>query len=98
MNVARGVNIKYILLGLALMVLAPIAPAQESGDMRSGETAQETVESGPEERQSNGDDESDQQKPTPDQLRRKELGQAFQEFSPSEEISADNAVPFPTDI
>ena len=39
--------------------------------------------------------------PTPPQsenLKNRELGAAFRRFRPSEEISADNAVPFPVDI
>ncbi len=39
---------------------------------------------------------------TPEQgrenLKNRELGDAFRSFQPSEEISADNAVPFPVDI
>jgi hypothetical protein len=39
-------------------------------------------------------------KPAPqgDNLRSRDIGDAFKNFQPSEEISADNAVPFPVDI
>ena len=39
-------------------------------------------------------------KPTPqgDNLRARDIGDAFKNFQPSEEISADNAVTFPVDI
>ncbi len=36
--------------------------------------------------------------PQAENLRNRELGAAFRQFRPSEEISADNAVPFPVDI
>lgn len=36
--------------------------------------------------------------PSADNLRARDLGDALQNFRPSEEISADNAVPFPVDI
>ncbi len=42
--------------------------------------------------------ESQDDKKITEQLKRRELGQAFELFTPSEEISADNAVPFPHDI
>lgn len=41
--------------------------------------------------------ETDQQ-PEADNLKNRDLGAAFRSFRPSEEISADNAVPFPVDI
>lgn len=36
--------------------------------------------------------------PEASQLRQRDLGDAFRNFKPSEEISADNAVSFPVDI
>lgn len=36
--------------------------------------------------------------PAAEKLRNRELGDAFRNFRPSEEITADNAVGFPTDI
>ncbi|MGB0692224.1 MAG: hypothetical protein ACPGPD_05905 [Pseudomonadales bacterium] len=36
--------------------------------------------------------------PEAGQLRQRDLGDAFRNFKPSEEISADNAVSFPVDI
>ena len=36
--------------------------------------------------------------PQAENLKNRELGAAFRQFRPSEEISADNAVPFPVDI
>ncbi len=43
-------------------------------------------------------EESDENKPEAEQLRSRDLGSAFKNFRPSEEISADNAVSFPVDI
>jgi hypothetical protein len=36
--------------------------------------------------------------PVSENLKNRDLGAAFRTFSPSEEISADNAVPYPVDI
>lgn len=36
--------------------------------------------------------------PQAENLKNRKLGTAFRRFRPSEEISADNAVPFPVDI
>jgi len=38
------------------------------------------------------------EKPSGSGLRQKKLSNAFEQFIPSEQISADNAVPFPVDI
>jgi len=57
---------------------------------------QESSTSTSEERRS--PDTTDTRAPEPGNLRRKDISEAFEQFSPSEEISADNAVPFPTDI
>ena len=42
--------------------------------------------------------EQNEQKPQAENLKNRDLGAAFRSFRPSEEISADNAVPFPVDI
>lgn len=39
-----------------------------------------------------------EQQPEAEKLKNRDLGAAFRSFQPSEEISADNAVPFPIDI
>ena len=41
---------------------------------------------------------SSKQAPEADRLKKRDLGDAFRRFVPSEAISADNAVPFPVDI
>jgi len=38
------------------------------------------------------------EQPQAENLKNRALGAAFRQFRPSEEISADNAVPFPVDI
>ena len=42
--------------------------------------------------------EKNEQQPQAENLKNRDLGAAFESFQPSEEISADNAVPFPIDI
>lgn len=54
------------------------------------ETAEQTE-------QSTSEDASTEVRPDTD-LRARTLGEAFKNFTPSEEISADNAVSFPVDI
>lgn len=44
------------------------------------------------------EDENLSKEPSADELRNRDLGDAFKNFRPSEEISADNAVGFPVDI
>lgn len=93
MKLFPAINMRHILLYLTLMMYSPIAPAQNPDEETN--TAQEspaTEEAAPE------SSEDDQQEPEPEKLRKKELGEAFKQFKPSEEISADNAVPFPIDI
>ena len=58
----------------------------DSEEQVSEDVAEETAESPPIE------------EPEAANLRNKNLGEAFKSFRPSEEISADNAVPFPVDI
>ena len=58
------------------------------------EAQEEAVET----EQSQPQSESELEAPAPEQLRNRELGEAFRNFRPSEEITADNAVSFPIDI
>lgn len=93
MNLSPGINTIHILLYLALMMHSPLALAQNSDEETT--TTQESPATGEAAAESGEDG---QQEPEPEKLRKKELGEAFKQFKPSEEISADNAVPFPTDI
>ena len=75
---------KILLLTLALFAAPPIwsAEAPEAESITKEDAATGTVDPAPE----------------ADNLRSPDLGEAFSNFRPSEEISADNAVPFPVDI
>ena len=57
--------------------------------------AQETIE---EAEKSLHELEAESEVPAPEKLRNREIGDAFKNFRPSEEITADNAVGFPVDI
>ena len=57
--------------------------------------AQEKVE---EPEQSKPEIETQPEAPASEKLRNREIGDAFRNFRPSEEITADNAVGFPVDI
>ena len=59
--------------------------------LEAQEAAVEPEQSGPE-------PQAELEVPAPEQLRNSELGDAFRNFRPSEEITADNAVGFPVDI
>ncbi|MEX2489111.1 MAG: hypothetical protein WD356_06225 [Pseudomonadales bacterium] len=88
-------RIRQLLFCLTFAVLSPGIMSQESGE----ETAtSNTGNSDPtnEDTQQPADHETGE--PDSGKLRQKKLGEAFEEFTPSEEISADNVVPFPTDI
>jgi hypothetical protein len=54
------------------------------------------IDDSPEQRKP--DTEQNEQQPQAENLKNRDLGAAFRSFRPSEEISADNAVPFPVDI
>lgn len=82
----------FVILMLSVSLQTGSLQAQEavepSGDSR--EQAEQATDSQTE-------DEAGEQ-PDPESLRNREISEAFERFKPSEEISADNAVPFPTDI
>lgn len=88
-------HIKQLLLCLIFALLSPGVMSQES-DQETTTSSKESSESANEDQQQSADDETGE--PDAGNLRQKKLGEAFKEFTPSEEISADNAVPFPTDI
>ena len=75
---------KLLLLVLLSLILPPAA--EEAPDRQEDEQKTETSAS--------------EETPAPQagNLRNRELGDAFRNFQPSEEISADNAVSFPVDI
>ena len=84
---------------LTLLVVMPLQAQEETT------TSSETKVSGTDsaavddstEQQKTGTEQNEPQ-PQADNLKNRDLGAAFRTFRPSEEISADNAVPFPVDI
>ena len=74
----------FVLL-LPLVALAEDA-TPEAEDEQAQAPAQETAQ------------EPTKKKPDSNKLRSRELSDAFKNFKPSEEITADNAVAFPIDI
>ena len=86
--------LKIALTGLLIWTVYTTATAQENPEVP--ETSSETQpETSPEAAQ---DETATRPEPEAENLRRGELSEAFRNFQPSEEISADNAVPFPVDI
>ena len=57
--------------------------------------AQEKIE---EHKESQPEPETETEGPAAENLRNRQIGDAFRNFRPSEEITADNAVGFPVDI
>lgn len=90
---------KLTLIFVSILLLAlPVVAEQATQASPTPETEQgETPEQG-EVPQQGEPDQASPDAPTGEQLRSRELGEAFRIFRPSEEISADNAVPFPVDI
>ena len=84
---------------LTLLIVMPLQAQEETT------TSSETKVSGTDsaavddstEQQKTGTEQNEPQ-PQADNLKNRDLGAAFRSFRPSEEISADNAVPFPVDI
>ena len=72
---------------MLLMLTASQAPA---GEQEEEDPVEDQTEAAEQPREEPG--------PQADNLRNRELGEAFRNFRPSEEISADNAVSFPVDI
>lgn len=80
------------LLSLMLLLLAICTQTVTAEEAVVEKDTSEESETAPEaERQ-------EQRTPDADNLRNRDLGEAFRNFRPSEEISADNAVSFPVDI
>ena len=76
-----------------LLLLLPFSAWAEPAEV-TGEPIDETLqETQPEQETTEPELELE-----PEQLRSRKIGAAFENFQPSEEISADNAVSFPVDI
>lgn len=91
---------------IMLMNLVLIAPlrAQETPNAEAGtnadnaEQVSEATDAGDSQKAPNGVNATDVNAPEAANLRNRALGDAFENFQPSEDISADNAVKFPVDI
>lgn len=84
---------------LTLLIVMPLQAQEETT------TASETkvpgtdpVAIGDSPKQQKPGTEQNEPQPQAENLKNRDLGAAFKNFRPSEEISADNAVPFPVDI
>jgi hypothetical protein len=89
----------FIALFITLSIAVPLH-AQEQTTAASEPTASETDSAAiddPAEQKKTAAEQIEQQ-PEAENLKNRDLGAAFRSFQPSEEISADNAVPFPIDI
>ncbi|MCY4531414.1 MAG: hypothetical protein OXC84_03650 [Gammaproteobacteria bacterium] len=83
-NLIRQLLTLLILITMSCGALCAAAPEEEEQDSAADEPVQEVEES--------------PQVPDSSRLKRRELGTSLDRFIPSEEISTDNAVPFPVDI
>ena len=107
---ASGILITLLLTGFSVQAAEsepsaePEPSTQSEANTAPGDApTSEQVSTGMEQNKKAEDEQpsTNRQPPEPPQaenLRNRELGAAFRRFRPSEEISADNAVPFPVDI
>ncbi|MDA0789200.1 MAG: hypothetical protein O2780_07055 [Proteobacteria bacterium] len=98
MKINRGTSRLLLILMTIAVVQQPASAATEGVD----ET--KTADDGQIEAATDEPDQKSRPAPTEvaspetDRLRNRDLGKAIEQFTPSEAISADNAVPFPVDI
>ncbi len=84
---------------LTLLIVMPLQAQEEtttSSETKASGTDPAAVDESPEQLKTKA--EQNEPQPQADNLKNRDLGAAFKLFRPSEEISADNAVPFPVDI
>ena len=92
-----------LLMLMNLVVIAPLR-AQETSNAEAGthadgaEQVSEATDAGDSQKENNDVNATDVNAPEAANLRNRALGDAFENFQPSEDISADNAVKFPVDI
>ena len=93
-------NRRQLILLLLLFLPLGIYPADEPTQEESEKTPYPEKTGQEQTRQKQTDQGETEQSGslTSDNLKTRDLGEAFRNFRPSEEISADNAVPFPVDI
>ena len=80
------------------VIVMPVHGQEETtaGETKDPETDPSAMGDSPEQKETAP--EQNEQQPKAENLKNRDLGAAFRSFQPSEEISADNAVPFPVDI
>jgi len=87
----------FSLLGVALLIASlTLAGSIHAAEDTPGAAASEPAAA--DAAAEDADEESPAAAPSAETLKERKLGDAFRRFQPSEEISADNAVPFPVDI
>lgn len=85
-----------IVLLVFILLTSPVSAQTETGGAQNPAAGQDTGEQDTQDEiQGRTDEETE---PQEENLRSRSLGDAFKNFTPSEEISADNAVAFPVDI
>jgi hypothetical protein len=100
MTISWPIRLSCLLtLLISLLITLPLH-AQEETTAASETTVSETDSAaiGDSAEQKKTATEQIEQQPEAENLKNRDLGAAFRSFQPSEEISADNAVPFPIDI
>lgn len=81
------------------LILFGTAASTDAAEQTSTPQEPSAAEEGSDENSSAETDEAAEQVvPSATRLKTRDLGEAFKNFQPSEEISADNAVTFPVDI
>ncbi len=97
MTVAQGIRpAGFMLVMLLVMLLMPQGVSAAEADV--GDTAENTLDAAEPVAPTEEKEVTPAPGPETDRLRNRNLGKALEQFTPSEAISADNAVPFPIDI
>ena len=93
---------KVLICGILIWVSTSLQGAEQETTGEQPATEQENASKNQQKAAKSEPSESEQsssnESPQAENLKNRELGTAFRRFRPSEEISADNAVPFPVDI
>ncbi len=94
-----------LLLAILILLTAMKSPMTRAAEDSNPQAPEQQLEQGekqetPQEIEQTAEKDTDATRPETgsESLKNRALGDAFRSFEPSEEISADNAVPFPVDI
>lgn len=94
--------VRFMLLAIllvALLISRGVSSAESDvTETHVGDAAQKTVDADEGVAPTGDKEVTPAPGPETDRLRNRDLGKALEQFTPSEAISADNAVPFPIDI